>query len=401
LKKYALIVGGGFSNKGAQSMSFSTVYNINKRFPKLEIVLLSDDDFHANKNEQNKYTFQILPINFPIMLFMMGGIFKFISNFVYPGELKKAGTKTLNRVLDIYNNAEIIFDISGYGLSSQLGVKSSLVYLLKIKLAKKFKSSLYIMPQSFGPFNYKKGIEIIMDFLIKRYMKYPSVVFARENEGYELLLNKYNLTNLKKSFDLVLLNKELDLTKIYKKVDCYDDLYDMKDVAIIPNKRNFKYKTQTDIFIMYDIIIRIITNKDKKVFLISHSIEDYEICKMIKERNIDNSNLVLIDKEMNCIEFNSNVKKFDFLIASRYHSVVHAYKNYVPCIVLGWATKYAELLHEFSQGNYMFDIRTNVNMIDIERELIYLSKNYSEESKIICTKIKEVQRLDIMDEIWE
>ena len=70
----------------------------------------------------------------------------------------------------------------------------------------------------------------------------------------------------------------------------------------------------------------------------------------------NNNNIILIDKEFSCLEYNEFVKKFNFLICSRFHGLVHAYKNIVPCIALGWAVKYRELAENLGQQNYIFDI---------------------------------------------
>ena len=36
-------------------------------------------------------------------------------------------------------------------------------------------------------------------------------------------------------------------------------------------------------------------------------------------------------------------------------------KNGTPCIAIGWATKYHELLKTFKQEDYIFDVRKNMD----------------------------------------
>ena len=49
------------------------------------------------------------------------------------------------------------------------------------------------------------------------------------------------------------------------------------------------------------------------------------------------------------------LKQFQFIVASRFHAIVHAFKNGIPCIALGWATKYYDLMKQFGQEQYMLD----------------------------------------------
>ncbi|MDZ7835034.1 MAG: polysaccharide pyruvyl transferase family protein [Alkalibacterium sp.] len=71
--------------------------------------------------------------------------------------------------------------------------------------------------------------------------------------------------------------------------------------------------------------------------------------------------VILLDRDISSLEFDILVEKLDFIIGSRFHSIVHSYKNHVPCIAIGWATKYHELLKLFGQYDYMFDVRESLD----------------------------------------
>jgi colanic acid/amylovoran biosynthesis protein len=131
--------------------------------------------------------------------------------------------------------------------------------------------------------------------------------------------------------------------------------------------------------------------KDKTVYLIRHSYEDIQACKMIKERFKNNDKVSLVVDDMNCIQFDRLVKNFDFIIASRFHSIVHAYKNNVPCIAIGWATKYHELLQTFKQEKYIFDVRHNIDITGIKKSLNTMLERYQKESETIKFLLKEIQ----------
>jgi colanic acid/amylovoran biosynthesis protein len=112
---------------------------------------------------------------------------------------------------------------------------------------------------------------------------------------------------------------------------------------------------------------------------------------MIKERFKNNDKVSLVVDDMNCIQFDRLVKNFDFIIASRFHSIVHAYKNNVPCIAIGWATKYHELLQTFKQEKYIFDVRHNIDITGIKKSLNTMLERYQKESETIKFLLKEIQ----------
>lgn len=95
------------------------------------------------------------------------------------------------------------------------------------------------------------------------------------------------------------------------------------------------------------------------------------------------------------------VTQMNFAIASRYHSIVHAYKNDVPCIVLGWATKYVELLALFEQNNYMLDIRKGVGEEKLVSAIKEMEERYLLESQKISSIRKVVQGQNCFDILME
>lgn len=397
MSKYILITGGELFNKGAQAMTFITIDELKSRFPGKEIILLSKIDYERKKEDKSKYSFEILPINIGLVFELLGGCYKMIWRFKAKSQNKQKYTPFIHTLKKILNDTYAIVDISGYALSSQWGVGGTVEYLTKIILAKKYGIKVYLMPQSFGPFSYKGAAKPIINYLLKKYMNYPEVIYAREKEGYNYLHNDYKLTNVKKTYDLVLLNKAVNLSNIYKVTPKISVFNNAKDIAIVPNVRNFDHGNTEKIMLLYDTIINKLINMGKIVCIARHSYEDIEACKMIKKRFMDNDNVVLIDDDMSCIEFDQLVKKFDFIIGSRFHSIVHAYKNGVPCIAIGWATKYHELLKSFKQEKFIFDVRNNIDIESVEKAVDIMSEQHKKESEIISSILKEIQIYNVFD----
>lgn len=395
-EKNYLITGANFSNKGAQAMLFITINEIKKINENNKIYMHCAVD--SNKAENNNYNI-IFEENLRVLkLYSCGGFYRLYS--VIKNIEKKYTYEKLISFDKLLNKIDIIIDISGYALSSIWGNRITFNYLYLIIAAKHHNIPVYLMPQSFGPFNYTGFYGIIINYLIKKYMPYPKIIYARENEGFNSLINKYNLKNVRKSFDLVLQNKHYELKNIYKKLPSLKPILIEKNkdnIAIIPNMRNFEHGNKNEIINLYKEIINQLLSNKKIIYLIRHSKEDIEACKSIKKLFEENNNVILMEDEFNCFDFENLLNKFDFLIASRYHSIVQAYKNKIPCLVLGWAEKYHELLKTFNQDKYIFDVRENIDKNAIKYSLNELINNFNIESKIIGEILKKVQMENCFD----
>ena len=126
--------------------------------------------------------------------------------------------KNYKRVKEIYENTYFIVNAGGFALGAPIGrgkSAGSLAYLMRIMAAKELKVPIYLLPQSFGPFDYKPGHNFLVKHLMKKYMDYPRLIFAREQEGYECLL-PYRKSGLLKEKDIVITNVQIDKQNIFK-----------------------------------------------------------------------------------------------------------------------------------------------------------------------------------------
>lgn len=364
-----LITGAAFVNKGAQSMLFTTAMEIKKRFKNAVIYFCpagQTNIYIYTEEIQNKYPF----------------------HFLLDGE------KLHSEVFDILPNLTAIVDVSGYALSSNW---DSSRYFMRLRLAKKYNVPLYIMPQSFGPFDYDK--ETIAE--LQELLAFARVIYPRERDGFELLTEKLRLQNVKLSDDLVLQNK--GMTYLSGKNVIVPQLLGASKVAIIPNIRNFTFGEHDQIMQMYYRIINKLLAIKKKVYILAHS-DDQQACREIKELFLHCEDVVYIEKEMDCFEYEMLVKQFDFVIASRYHAIVHAYKQNVPCIAVGWAEKYSALAKRMKQETYVFDVRNELCCEKIEQAIIRLNSRINREKEILAECLQNVQTINCfacLDELVE
>ena len=392
MDRYILITGGEFYNKGAQAMTLITIDKMRQKYPDRKIILFSGLDSKRSSSEKDNYRFEVLPFpHFGETMSLMTGLLK---NKYFNNE----NGKSYSRYREIFKNADLLIDISGYALGSSWGDSTNHAYLRRIMLAKHFRIPVYIMPQSLGPFEYTGRGGAVLNILIKHYLKYPRVIMAREQDGFDSLKSKYELKNVIKTPDLVLQNTDIDLNNIFKNpIDTNGIEIKNGSVAIIPNSKNNKFGNQDELLELYKDIINVLLSKGKTVYLMYHAVEDLAICKKIKSMFDNNESVTVIEKELNCIEFENTVKHFDFVIASRYHSIVHAYKQGVPAIVFGWAMKYRELTEMYSQQNFCFDVRCDIDKGKVLDAVAYLSEKCTDISENIKTVTCQIQKNNVFD----
>lgn len=389
-----IITGGELFNKGAQAMVFITVDELKKRYPDHKIYLLSEMDLRRPKEERDIYTFDFTgwyPIKFA----------RAQSNFFLRQMCKLRNSREYNETYELYSNCDLMIDISGFALGSNWSYESCSLYLDHLEFAKEFDIPVYIMPQSFGPFDFKGENSKELDERIRHLMPLVKIVCAREQEGFEYLANHYHFNNVVQKVDLVLNNKGIDFCHIYKNEPTLKRFsIPSKSVGIIPNSMTETVCEKGRIYKLYEIIIQLLVNEGYFVYIVGHSESDLELCNSIKKM-FDNERVVLIDQNLSCLEFNELVSKFDFVIASRFHSIVHAYKNCVPCIALGWAGKYQSLLSLFHQEAYAFDFRKGFSIDCLINRTQLLEKNLANEVVTISEVLKEIQLDNIFDVLPE
>lgn len=386
-----IITGGELFNKGAQAMTFIAVDAMKKRFPDHQILVLSEMDLQRSKEEREQYAFG----------FMGWYPLKFVrcqTNPVLRGLCLLRNRKELLEAENIYKNTDLMLDISGYALGSNWSEETCNHYLDHLEFAKGFHIPAYLMPQSFGPFDFHGETGEKVEQRIKELLPTVKVICAREREGYQQLKDRYHLKNVILANDMVVNNSGIDLHHIYCEVPAMDLLGILPgSAAVIPNQRNYMVANEGQVQQLYISVINYLLKNGLSVYLLAHSDMDKKICKELKSKFGSDSRVILIERELNCIEFNEVVKQFQFVIASRFHAIVHAFKNGIPCIALGWATKYHDLMKQFGQEQYMLDVRKQITEEDLGMVIQDMMKERNRQSSIIQKRLSELQEKDVFE----
>ena len=216
-------------------------------------------------------------------------------------------------------------------------------------------------------------------------------------DGYEYLTERLHLKNVFLSYDMVLQNKRIEPKCIFNKEENFlsipvcDSFYD-KCVGIIPNAQCVKHGNGQNIIDLNYNLINHLKQSGLNVCIFRHSTDDLGLCEIIYKEFENDSHVRIIKNDFSCLEFSEFVKRFMFVICSRYHGVVNSFKSGVPCVVLGWSNKYLELCKLLSQQEYCFDIATYFDEHAIINGVDDMIENYIEEKKAISRCLCEIQK---------
>ena len=385
-----IVVGGEFLNKGAQAMTLTTVDQLRRRLPNKNIYMLIENDIDRQGIDKDTYNFTILPLAAKNKIRLLGTPLRLVG-------IDSKTKHALERIKEVISKADFFIDISGYALSSKWGFLHSLYFLLNIILAKRFSITYFVFPQSMGPFDYPFMHKIVLLPLMKLYLRYPKKLFIREKEGVSSL-KKFTTRNVENACDIVFQRTDYNLFNIYKKEFAFNDYkIEPNSVGIIPSSRVFERTNQKQLYSIYKYIIESCLEKCRSIYILRHSHEDLEICENIKNMFADIDMVKMMYEDLGAIELENIIKQFSFIIASRYHSIVHSYKNGVPSLVIGWATKYYELLDSMGQLNYFIDIKNGIDKEEIKSKLDRLEENYKHEKERLNIKMMMFAKKNIFN----
>ena len=389
-------------------MLFVTTNELRRRFPSSTIYFATSDKYPEEEYIFRKIhitprTEKIVAGGFCGVVALMNQAARDVVKFVI-----RRPNATFGHYFDlasVIHKLTAIIDISGFAFSSKWGMGSCEHYIKRIQLAEKYGIPIYLMPQSFGPFDFPAEVIDEIKPVFSRVLRYPRIIFAREKEGFDCMTKLFGLTQVKLSADLVLQNRETDPAEIFTspheiivpKIEAAREL-----AGIVPNMRCFDHGDKDKILADYREIIAFILGKGYKVVLFRHSREDIEACRMLKNFYPNDENVVLVENEFSCFEYNEFVKQFKFLVCSRYHGLVHAGKNGIPCIYLGWAVKYHSLAEILGQSRYVFDITSgSTDSAEIIDALSHLLENYDDECRTIAERLAGIQAHNCFDIVEE
>ena len=391
-----MIVGANFEDKGSQAKLYTLIDKLRQKFSDCEF-------FYAHTGEQfdeSIYRFSKILYNKKVQAQLLKA--NPLSNI--SKVFRKKDDSLTGDITDLIPKMDLMIDVSEHVLTSESSMADIDYYLDNIKIAKKYKIPMIIMPQSFGPFNFSvENMHILGD--MKDILFYPKAIFTREQDGYDELMGWFGLDNIRKCVDMTLPNEDFILSNVLTKFYRPEvpEIPEGENVAIIPNARAFGKKYFEHTMDLYQKLFEELHMSRKNVYIFPQSNSDMEVCKNLVTANGYYQNIHLMDKEMDSIEFGLFLRNFEVVIGSRYLACVQAYRNFIPVLALGTGIKYKELTELLGQEKLYFDILDeNCNNFDVVDALHGLLKDEDVAKTRIQTRMLNIEDLDcykVFDEL--
>ena len=357
----------------------TTIRMINDKYPQYEPRVVS----HFYAPSPASLLFEgtpIVKINFRKIFFRKNLLLKIL---LWISEKRVFLTSTDADWNKLLKETAFCLDISGFALSSDVSISSSIGYLARIREMTHHHIPYIILPQSIGPFHYPFLWKVILKPVIKNILKKVRRINLREKLGFDIL-QKMGMKNITLSPDLVFFNSHGDLGHKASPRPAEAAL----SLLLVPNIHLLDFISQSELLQIYGLIINRARQKGQEISLLYHSQEDRDLCRHIASLH---PSINFIDRDLSVDELNEIIHSFDMAVASRYHAIVHAYKNNVPCLIIGWADKYIELAKLFQQSQYCIDARKKVPINDYDTCFELLHHNISE-ARITISRTMESLR---------
>ncbi len=398
MKKF-IVTGIQMRNKGSQAMFLSLVYGLKSIYKDCEVV-----GFANKYDAPEQYTFKLLPYDYYTRLVFKRRLNKvpllepLLTSFVGRRRKTDKWNGKIPEMEKALQEADAIFDASGYTLGSGWTKEGGGLLLETIRTARRYNKKIVLMPQSFGPFDWDD--EGSADFLrqVKEELTYASRIYAREREGYECLTS-LGLDNVELSTDMVIREKVFPkAADILTSYDAEGMNYPTRDaVGFIINENVFRIGDPDSVRELYIRILNKLAENGEKVYILNTSTADTHLVESILSKVNNRDEVSLITGEYSSPELIDLIGRFKYVVASRYHSVVFAYRGGVPAIILGWASKYTDLAAHFQQEDYVFDIR-NPGVDRIIEQIDKMGANHEKESQRIKACLENIQSTSVVQQ---
>ena len=283
-------------------------------------------------------------------------------------------------------NIDVIINAGGYSTGDfWLKIHGERRFNKRLERYKKFKKKgkkLIFLPQAFDTFD-----SPYMKRFLQEFYEVSDLIIARDKISYD------NVTkNLKDKSKIELFP---DFTNLLE-VKSSDTL--KNTVTIIPNYKIVQTKVVTEKYylkFLYDIVL-----VSKKM--------GYEVNLLNHEGELD---LILINKLSKKLNFNHNiitnknplkVKKeignSKLVITGRFHGLVSALSQSIPCFTTSWSHKYKELLNDYDSLDSIIDIKDYNSSLDKIKEILTDSSTYRNKKREL--DLKSAIQKDKSKEMW-
>lgn len=287
--------------------------------------------------------------------------------------------------LKFFQNADAVFMKGGGLIQSHGGLISTYATyyrLYHIFLAHSLQKPVYILPNSFGPFEGP-----FVKFMVKRAFQECKFISARERKTQEVVKAELGM-KIPCYPDLAFYLENGTITK-QDLLDRFAVPSDKKIVAITMRPYRFpdKKDPETAYKVFQDEMRKFIcwlAEHGYMPFIVEHTFaitsheNDGDCIKDVINGLDENIYRLLSDRSMNCRQLKSVYGSCDYIIGTRFHSLIFSLSNMVPGIAISYdGYKSVGIMRDMGLGEYVLDIN-DVTAQELENKFESLTAHEKE-----------------------
>jgi colanic acid/amylovoran biosynthesis protein len=335
------IKGGDYSNFGDRLMLETLIQQLRLSTKNNR---LSVENYYCDFSVRSQYGLELL--------LWQRNLFRFSGVVAYP--IIKRYSKTLGVMLR--ESVQAILDISGFAYTDYWGPNNTINMAHYAERQHKNGATIVLLPQAYGPFNTSE----IKDAILKL-ASHTSMIYTRDNESYKnLTAVGINEESIRFSPDVTTISP-YSLPQWTKNFPPY--------ACIIPNSRVFEQDSvlKSNYLQLLADTAKLIAQKNIKPLFLLFEKRDKSLVKQIS--NITDIELFVSPSE-DPVELKGIISKANFVVGSRYHSLVSALSQGVPSIGTSWAHKYEELFKDYQSDQYLLKDLRNDDLMGLVHEML-------------------------------
>lgn len=369
-----MIVGGNYIGKGAEAMMLVVRDEIHARVPSARFWVVPTRPEDVPKHIADGFN-----VIYKKPSSRLVKLVELLCGLVGIRRRRKQGIASGDSVANVFRATNWVVDVSGFASSDQIGPLAAMWRCINYLRALYAGNRIIFMPQSWGPFQ-NGSVRRYTRVMLKR----ASVIFAREQDSYKNLIEAgcVEPDKVSRSRDIAFLfaadDAEKTAASVLEQVGLGEPIRPY--IAITPNMRIYERckgdnENNEYIRILSEVIRFFIDQTDRSILLISHEAShnrrnDRELCLLLKNIIGTPGRLVMLGGEENARQIKAVVGKAEFLVASRYHSLVAALSMRTPVAVIGWSHKYDDLMAAVGLSEYVVDPVRGQEMADMSKAVV-------------------------------
>ncbi|MGL6225975.1 MAG: polysaccharide pyruvyl transferase family protein [Thermoguttaceae bacterium] len=364
-----LITGVGRDNKGSELMLCAVMQHLRATFPSARIVAGFTGSF-ADRTDGRLYQ----------LLTPLWGRAAHVFSWLPEKTRLEWGGWILPKEIDV------IIDASGFCFGdpwSDEYVKTNVRERLECLHAN---VPLIMLPQAFGPFNRSSIIPIV-----KPLFDAARLIFARDGRSLELVQTITGPTEK--------LSRAPDFTSpVQGFVPNSFPATLHGGIAVLPNQKMLDKadaQTKSQYLDFLEQCIRRVEQTGLPGFILCHQREDGKVVSLLEERGVKTLPVI---RETNPLFIKGILGTCRLVIGSRYHGLINALSQGVPCIGTSWSHKYRFLFEEYDCEGYLMEDLSNHSAFEEKFTALMDEGFYRERQEVIRTAGQKI-RLQT-EELW-